>query len=279
MTDAKKYSIVVFVLLTALAIISCAMVFPAAAVAEDTATGDYMVNSGSTLTLYSNEPNSVPEPLFEVPGTYYVTLTSSTPSAGYYPVTYNGANYYVSAADFQSRVTLHDTEKYGAVPAENKSYAPSASEVFPQGPYNAFTYSNGSISTSSSSVNADEISQLYGLFTVQNTSYYRVFVQTTIFGRPYEEYVYIPAAEAAAPYSSYTAATVPTNEYESVKAEIDKQLAENQNPPGDEEGSASTTDPENPDNNLERIILSVIIAILCVAVVLLIFRPGKKKKA
>lgn len=277
MTDAKKYSIVVFVLLTALAIIACAMVFPAAAVAEDTATGDYMVNSGSTLTLYSNTDS--PTPLFEVPGTYYVTLSNATPTAGYYTVTYNGADYLVSTTDFSGKTTLHDTEKYGAVPAENKSYAPSASEVFPQGPYNAFTYSNGSISTSSSSVNADEISQLYGLFTVQNTSYYRVFVQTTIFGRPYEEYVYIPAAEAAAPYSSYTAATVPTNEYESVKAEIDKQLAENQNPPGNEEGSASTADPENPDNNLERIILSVIIAILCVAVVLLIFRPGKKKKA
>ena len=90
---------------------------------------------------------------------------------------------------------------------------------------------------------------------------------------------YISEASASAPYSSYTAASITANPYEQVKAEIDKQLAENQNPPGNEEGSASTTDPENPDNNLERIILSVIIAILCVAVVLLIFRPGKKKKA
>ena len=278
MTDAKKYSIVVFVLLTALAIIACAMVFPAAAVAEDTATGDYMVNSGSTLTLYSNKPNSVPEPLFEVPGTYYVTLTSSTPSAGYFPVTYNGANYYVSAADFQSRVTLHDTEKYGAVPAENKYLTLDAATVFPQGSFSTFTYSNGSMN-SSDPVNASDITQVYGIFTVQNASYYRVHIYKISYGVTIDTDLYIAASSAAAPYSSYTAASITANPYEQVKAEIDKQLAENQNPPGDEEGSASTTDPENPDNNLERIILSVIIAILCVAVVLLIFRPGKKKKA
>ena len=275
MTDAKKYSIVVFVLLTALAIIACAMVFPAAAVAEDTATGDYMVNSGSTLTLYSNEPNSVPEPLFEVPGTYYVTLTSSTPSAGYYPVTYNDANYYVSAADFQSRVTLHDTEKYGAVPAESKYFTFDAATVFPQGDYQTYSYSNGVMSALMSG--NMQITECYGLLTVQGVTYY--YVDTVLSNSLAIPGTYIAASSAAAPYSSYTAASITANPYEQVKAEIDKQLAENQNPPGDEEGSASTTDPENPDNNLERIILSVIIAILCVAVVLLIFRPGKKKKA
>ena len=275
MTDAKKYSIVVFVLLTALAIIACAMVFPAAAVAEDTATGDYMVNSGSTLTLYSNEPNSVPEPLFEVPGTYYVTLTSSTPSAGYYSVTYNGANYYVSAADFQSRVTLHDTEKYGAVPAENKYFTLDAATVFPQGDYQTYSYSNGVMSALMSG--NMQITECYGLLTAQGVTYY--YVDTVLSNSFSIPGTYIAASSAAAPYSSYTAASITANPYEQVKAEIDKQLAENQNPPGDEEGSASTTDPENPDNNLERIILSVIIAILCVAVVLLIFRPGKKKKA
>lgn len=275
MTDAKKYSIVVFVLLTALAIIACAMVFPAAAVAEDTATGDYMVNSGSTLTLYSNDPNSVPEPLFEVPGTYYVTLTSSTPSAGYYSVTYNGANYYVSAADFQSRVTLHDTEKYGAVPAENKYFTLDAATVFPQGDYQTYSYSNGVMSALMSG--NMQITECYGLLTAQGVTYY--YVDTVLSNSFSIPGTYIAASSAAAPYSSYTAASITANPYEQVKAEIDKQLAENQNPPGDEEGSASTTDPENPDNNLERIILSVIIAILCVAVVLLIFRPGKKKKA
>ena len=275
MTDAKKYSIVVFVLLTALAIIACAMVFPAAAVAEDTATGDYMVNSGSTLTLYSNEPNSVPEPLFEVPGTYYVTLTSSTPSAGYYSVTYNGANYYVSAADFQSRVTLHDTEKYGAVPAENKYFTLDAATVFPQGDYQTYSYSNGVMSALMSG--NMQITECYGLLTAQGVTYY--YVDTVLSNSFSIPGTYIAASSAAAPYSSYTAASITANPYEQVKAEIDKQLAENQNPPGNEEGSASTTDPENPDNNLERIILSVIIAILCVAVVLLIFRPGKKKKA
>ena len=275
MTDAKKYSIVVFVLLTALAIIACAMVFPAVAVAEDTATGDYMVNSGSTLTLYSNEPNSVPEPLFEVPGTYYVTLTSSTPSAGYYSVTYNGANYYVSAADFQSRVTLHDTEKYGAVPAENKYFTLDAATVFPQGDYQTYSYSNGVMSALMSG--NMQITECYGLLTAQGVTYY--YVDTVLSNSFSIPGTYIAASSAAAPYSSYTAASITANPYEQVKAEIDKQLAENQNPPGNEEGSASTTDPENPDNNLERIILSVIIAILCVAVVLLIFRPGKKKKA
>ena len=276
MTDAKKYSIVVFVLLTALAIISCAMVFPAAAVAEDTATGDYMVNSGSTLTLYSNTDS--PTPLFEVPGTYYVTLSNATPTAGYYTVTYNGADYLVSTTDFSGKTTLHDTEKYGAVPAENKSFTLDAATVFPQGSFSTFTYSNGSMN-SSDPVNASDITQVYGIFTVQNASYYRVHIYKISYGVTIDTDLYIAASSAAAPYSSYTAASITANPYEQVKAEIDKQLAENQNPPGNEEGSASTTDPENPDNNLERIILSVIIAILCVAVVLLIFRPGKKKKA
>lgn len=276
MTDAKKYSIVVFVLLTALAIISCAMVFPAAAVAEDTATGDYMVNSGSTLTLYSNTDS--PTPLFEVPGTYYVTLSNATPTAGYYTVTYNGADYLVSTTDFSGKTTLHDTEKYGAVPAENKYFTLDAATVFPQGSFSTFTYSNGSMN-SSDPVNASDITQVYGIFTVQNASYYRVHIYKISYGVTIDTDLYIAASSAAAPYSSYTAASITANPYEQVKAEIDKQLAENQNPPGNEEGSASTTDPENPDNNLERIILSVIIAILCVAVVLLIFRPGKKKKA
>lgn len=276
MTDAKKYSIVVFVLLTALAIIACAMVFPAAAVAEDTATGDYMVNSGSTLTLYSNTDS--PTPLFEVPGTYYVTLSNATPTAGYYTVTYNGADYLVSTADFSGKTTLHDTEKYGAVPAENKYFTLDAATVFPQGSFSTFTYSNGSMN-SSDPVNASDITQVYGIFTVQNASYYRVHIYKISYGVTIDTDLYIAASSAAAPYSSYTAASITANPYEQVKAEIDKQLAENQNPPGNEEGSASTADPENPDNNLERIILSVIIAILCVAVVLLIFRPGKKKKA
>lgn len=276
MTDAKKYSIVVFVLLTALAIIACAMVFPAAAVAEDTATGDYMVNSGSTLTLYSNTDS--PTPLFEVPGTYYVTLSNATPTAGYYTVTYNGADYLVSTTDFSGKTTLHDTEKYGAVPAENKYFTLDSATVFPQGSFSTFTYSNGSMN-SSDPVNASDITQVYGIFTVQNASYYRVHIYKISYGVTIDTDLYIAASSAAAPYSSYTAASITANPYEQVKAEIDKQLAENQNPPGDEEGSASTTDPENPDNNLERIILSVIIAILCVAVVLLIFRPGKKKKA
>lgn len=276
MTDAKKYSIVVFVLLTALAIIACAMGFPAAAVAEDTATGDYMVNSGSTLTLYSNTDS--PTPLFEVPGTYYVTLSNATPTAGYYTVTYNGADYLVSTTDFSGKTTLHDTEKYGAVPAENKYFTLDAATVFPQGSFSTFTYSNGSMN-SSDPVNASDITQVYGIFTVQNASYYRVHIYKISYGVTIDTDLYIAASSAAAPYSSYTAASITANPYEQVKAEIDKQLAENQNPPGNEEGSASTTDPENPDNNLERIILSVIIAILCVAVVLLIFRPGKKKKA
>lgn len=276
MTDAKKYSIVVFVLLTALAIIACAMVFPAAAVAEDTATGDYMVNSGSTLTLYSNTDS--PTPLFEVPGTYYVTLSNATPTAGYYTVTYNGADYLVSTTDFSGKTTLHDTEKYGAVPAENKYFTLDAATVFPQGSFSTFTYSNESMN-SSDPVNASDITQVYGIFTVQNASYYRVHIYKISYGVTIDTDLYIAASSAAAPYSSYTAASITANPYEQVKAEIDKQLAENQNPPGNEEGSASTTDPENPDNNLERIILSVIIAILCVAVVLLIFRPGKKKKA
>ena len=124
-----------------------------------------------------------------------------------------------------------------------------------------------------------QVTQVYGIFTVQNASYYRVHIYKISYGVTIDTDLYIAASSAAAPYSSYTAASITANPYEQVKAEIDKQLAENQNPPGNEEGSASTTDPENPDNNLERIILSVIIAILCVAVVLLIFRPGKKKKA
>lgn len=249
------------------------MVFPAAAVAEDTATGDYMVNSGSTLTLYSNTDS--PTPLFEVPGTYYVTLSNATPTAGYYTVTYNGADYLVSTTDFSGKTTLHDTEKYGAVPAENKYFTFDAATVFPQGDYQTYSYSNGVMSALMSG--NMQITECYGLLTVQGATYY--YVDTVLSNSLAIPGTYIAASSAAAPYSSYTAASITANPYEQVKAEIDKQLAENQNPPGNEEGSASTTDPENPDNNLERIILSVIIAILCVAVVLLIFRPGKKKKA
>lgn len=271
MTNAKKTLSAVSVLFIALAVVMCAVFFPATAVAE-TATGDYMVNAGSTLTLYSN--NDAVAPLFQVPATYYVTLKNAAVQGGYYTVTYNGADYKIKAEDL-SRLTLHDTKKYGAVPAENMSFTLNASAVFPQGHYETYTYSNGSM-TPLLSANL-QVTQCYGLFTTtQNVTYYYVYVVISdILSSP----AYIPASSAAAPYSSYTAASVPANSYEQTKAEIDKQASQNTPPDTNEEGSADVDDPQNTDNNLERIILSVIIAVLCVAVVLLIFRPGRKKKA
>ena len=274
MTNAKKTLSAVSVLFIALAVVMCAVFFPATAVAE-TATGDYMVNAGSTLTLYSN--NDQPVQLFQVPATYYVTLKSAAAQGGYYTVTYDGADYKIKTEDL-SHLTLHDTKKYGAVPAENMSFTLNASAVFPQGEYNAYTYSNGTMS-SSDPAKASEITEVYGIFTTQNTSYYRVHIHKTVYDVPIDADIYIPASSAAAPYSSYTAASVPANSYEQTKAEIDKQASQNTPPDTNEEGSADVDDPQNTDNNLERIILSVIIAVLCVAVVLLIFRPGRKKKA
>ena len=170
MTNAKKTLSVVSVLFIALAVVMCAVFFPATAVAE-TATGDYMVNAGSTLTLYSDDDPAAP--LFQVPATYYVTLTSAAAQGGYYTVTYNGADYKIKAEDL-SRLTLHDTKKYGAVPAENMGFTLNASAVFPQGEYNAYTYSNGTMS-SSDPAKASEITEVYGIFTIQNTSYYFEF--------------------------------------------------------------------------------------------------------
>lgn len=272
MTNAKKTLSAVSVLFIALAVVMCAVFFPATAVAE-TATGDYMVNAGSTLTLYSN--NDAVAPLFQVPATYYVTLKSAAAQDGYYTVTYNGADYKIKAEDL-SRLTLHDTKKYGAVPAENMGFTLNASAVFPQGPYDMFAYSNNAMS--SQSVQAEAVTDVYGLFTVNGVSYYYAEIHFTVLNNPRSDKAYIPASSAAAPYSSYTAASVPANSYEQTKAEIDKQASQNTPPDTNEEGSADVDDPQNTDNNLERIILSVIIAVLCVAVVLLIFRPGKKKK-
>ena len=132
--------------------------------------------------------------------------------------------------------------------------------------------------TASNPAKAEEITAVYGILTLQNVSYYYVNIHTQVFGMPIDTNVYIAAAEVAAPYSSYTSSTVPANPYEAVKAEIDEEATINQNPAGNEEGSAETPDPDDTDNNLERIILSIVIAVLCVAVVLLIFRPGRKNK-
>lgn len=261
-------------LLLLLALI-CVMIFPAVTIAEDPALGVYMVKSGSALQLRSND--AAAQPVIDVPSTYYVTLKSSAATAGYYTVSYAGSDYLVTASDFTSAAELHNAEKYGSVPVENMSLSFAVSSLFPQGEFSTYTYSGDNM-TASNPAKAEEITAVYGILTLQNVSYYYVNIHTQVFGMPIDTNVYIAAAEVAAPYSSYTSSTIPANPYEAVKAEIDEEATINQNPAGNEEGSAETPDPDDTDNNLERIILSIVIAVLCVAVVLLIFRPGRKSK-
>ena len=197
MTNAKKTLSAVSVLFIALAVVMCAVFFPATAVAE-TATGDYMVNAGSTLTLYSN--NDAVAPLFQVPATYYVTLKSAAVQGGYYTVTYNGADYKIKAADL-SCLTLHDTKKYGAVPAENMGFTLNASAVFPQGPYDMFAYSNNAMS--SQSVQAEAVTDVYGLFTVNGVSYYYAEIHFTVLNKPISPHLPPPRLTLPIPRQAY----------------------------------------------------------------------------
>lgn len=259
-----------------LAAIFGALFFPAPAAAEDLAAGDYMVKSGSTLVLRNISDAGNP-PLIEVPATYYVHLSGTTVNSGYYTVSYAGENYYVSPDDLTSNTTLHDEAKYGAVPEEKKYYTFDKTQVFPAGEYQSLSYTSAGLS-SSMTIDYSKINTVYGLVTIDGTLYYSCNITIEILGTTTTGNAYIAASSAAGTYASLTPAAIPANPYEQDKAAIDEELSKPTPPSTEEEGSASTADPETPDNNLERIILSVIIAILCVAVVLLIFRPGRKNK-
>ena len=257
-----------------LAAIFGALFFPAPAAAEDLAAGDYMVKSGSTLILRNISDAGNP-PLIEVPATYYVHLSGTTVNSGYYTVSYAGENYYVSPDDLTNNTTLHDEAKYGAVPEEKKYYTFDKTQVFPAGSLTFYTYENGSIDTATSAnATIDHIVKVYGLVTIDSALYFSARIENRLVNHN----MYFPAVNANAEFSALTPAAIPANPYEQDKAAIDEELSKPTPPSTEEEGSASTADPETPDNNLERIILSVIIAILCVAVVLLIFRPGRKSK-
>ena len=267
-----------FIALAAIALLLVAifgaLFFPSPAAAEDLAAGDYMVKSGSTLVLRNISDAGNP-PLIEVPATYYVHLSGTTINSGYYTVSYAGENYYVSPDDLTSNTSLHDEAKYGAVPEEKKYYTFDKTQVFPAGSLTFHIYENGSINTATSAnATIDDIVKVYGLVTIDSALYFSARIENSLVNRN----MYFPAVNANAEFSALTPATIPANPYEQDKAAIDEELSKPAPPSTEEEGSASTADPETPDNNLERIILSVIIAILCVAVVLLIFRPGRKNK-
>lgn len=260
----------------ALAVLLLLLLFPAAASAEQPASGDYMVESGETLTLYSGDAD--PKPLAQVPGTYYVTLSDPVPALGYYKVSYGGREYFVREADFAA-LSLHDEEKYGAVPAESKAYLFDKAELFPEGEYELYSYNAGKLSPGEFSALPEDITAVYGILALDGAIYYGVHIEKTLMGTlSFSLDCYIPAELASGSFAELAPSTIPENAFEQHKAEVDEQLAQQQKPSGEgDSGSAETPDPEGTENNLERIILSVVIAVLCVAVVLLIFRPGHKK--
>lgn len=260
----------------ALAVLLLLLLFPAAASAEQPASGDYMVESGETLTLYSGDAD--PKPLAQVPGTYYVTLSDPVPALGYYKVSYGGREYFVREADFAA-LSLHDEEKYGAVPAESKAYLFDKAELFPEGEYELYSYNAGELSLGEFSALPEDITAVYGILALDGAIYYGVHIEKTLMGTlSFSLDCYIPAELASGSFAELAPSTIPENAFEQHKAEVDEQLAQQQKPSGEgDSGSAETPDPEGTENNLERIILSVVIAVLCVAVVLLIFRPGHKK--
>lgn len=260
----------------ALAVLLLLLLFPAAASAEQPASGDYMVESGETLTLYSGDAD--PKPLAQVPGTYYVTLSDPVPALGYYKVSYGGRDYFVREADFAA-LSLHDAEKYGAVPAESKAYLFDKAELFPEGEYDLYSYNAGELSRGEFSAQPEDITAVYGILALDGAIYYGVHIEKTLMGTlSFSLDCYIPAELASGSFAELTPSTIPENAFEQHKAEVDEELAQQQKPSGEgDSGSAETPDPEGTENNLERIILSVVIAVLCVAVVLLIFRPGHKK--
>lgn len=261
----------------ALAVLLLLLLFPAAASAEQPASGDYMVESGETLTLYSS--NDDPKPLAQVPGTYYVTLSDPVPALGYYKVSYGGREYFVREADFAA-LSLHDAEKYGAVPAESKAYLFDKAELFPEGEYELYSYNAGELSLVKFPALPEDITAVYGILALDGAIYYGVHIEKTVIEGTLSVSVdcYIPAELASGSFAALAPSTIPENAFEQHKAEVDEQLAQQQKPSGEgDSGSAETPDSEGTENNLERIILSVVIAVLCVAVVLLIFRPGHKK--
>lgn len=273
MISTKRFAPLCFVLLlTLVALAAGALCLPAAAAAETPSAGDYMVTTGNTLTLYDGNTN---QPVLEVPATYYVTLKSAEATGGCYSVAYAGKTYSVKTADFTARTALHNEEKYGAVPAENKYYAFDKSAVFAADAQLTFYFcENGAIVADTANGAGSSVTEIYGLVTIGGSVYYSVSVDI-----PFAQDMtfYVASSQASGEFATLTPAGIAANPYESVKAEIDAQTAGVSDQDGSN-GSADASDPADTSNNLERIILSVVIAVLCVAVVLLIFRPGAKKK-
>ena len=274
MISTKRFAPLCFVLLlTLVALAAGALCLPAAAAAETPSAGDYMVTTGNTLTLYDGNTN---QPVLEVPATYYVTLKSAEATGGCYSVAYAGKTYSVKTADFTARTALHDEEKYGAVPAENKYYAFDKSAVFAaDAQLTLYLCENGAIVVDFSFNGAgSSVTEIYGLVTIGGSVYYSVSADPRSMQ---DKTFYVASSQASGEFATLTPAGIAANPYESVKAEKDAQTAGASDQDGSN-GSADASDPADTSNNLERIILSVVIAVLCVAVVLLIFRPGAKKK-
>ena len=152
-------------------------------------------------------------------------------------------------------------------------------------------YSDGAI-TSFSPINSitlsfNDISAVSGLVTVNSATYYLIDYSLTIPGlpQPIQNSGYINAANVTVEgYKNMTISSVPKNSAVlDHMAAKDKEIEDNKPVinPGDNDGDGSSGDGESKTttNNLERIILSIVIGVLCVAVILLIFRPGKKSKS
>ena len=292
-----------FRLSTALIIIAAialaaAFCLPCAAVAEGEESpvpyGDYMVNNNTPLSLYSTDVTS-PKEIIQAPSTYFVSYSAydaTLHSLGYFKVKYGGDDYLVKATDLQSRCTRYDSDRYGAlsdIEGAKSAYAITAADLFTGGNesnitvYSA-TYSDGRISgmtQEAQKINFDNIKGVQGIFTLNSSTYYRVSFTVIIFGNPINGEGYIAASDVTNnSYKALSISNIPVND--KVLSHIAAKDEELNNSPiittPDGSGNDKDGDPQPTSNNLERIVLSIIIGVLCVAVVILIFRPSRKKR-
>lgn len=269
-----KSGICIATLALLLAVLFLAPVSVAAAEdANSPASGFYAVEKGHPLTLYNKDLTVA----FQVPATYYVQyINSSADSNGYYTVTYTGAEYLVKQADFVSSCKLHDTQRYGDIPNEKLYYSLTPAYLFGsdhgQSKLKTYTLNASGNMENILDISIDSIQNIYGIYTdAQNNTWY--FAAADTITKPF----YISANDVTQPqYAAMTVSTVPENPYVQYKAQKDAEIAEQ------EKNNGNSADPEGGNgvtNNLERIILSIVIAVLCVIVVLLIFRPFHKRKS
>ncbi len=282
------------------AIILACLLAPDIALAEGDGSpipyGDYMVNADAALSLYKNDANA-PSELIQAPRTYIVTYSrydATLYTLGYFAVNYGGEEYYVKINDMQSLCTRYDSSRYGAlsdIAGVKTSYSIAASDLFSGDSKNDIsvyqaTHTAGKISAMSPdsrvTINSPEIDSVKGMVTVSGATYYRIHATVSVFGQNISVDGYISAADVTDPlFKSMSIGSAPVNDkltahIAAKDEELNNKPAVKPTPnPGDENNGG---DKQSTSNNLERIVLSIIIGVLCVAVVILIFRPGRKKK-